>query len=127
MPQVSTKKTKSRVSSGVSKVLDQARESLKLLDALEKETLEKAKIFVRNPLQAERRKKASNEKILSKLSAIGIATRSEVKSLENQILDLNQKLEILQLEISSAQTKAKTKAKPSSKNLLRAAEAFPNT
>lgn len=70
--------------SKVSRVLNQARESLKLLETLEKETLAKAKTFVRKPISASSRGIA-NEKIAASLRALGVVTRTEFERLERKI------------------------------------------
>ena len=124
-----TKSSKSRPTriGKVSKVLNQARESLKLLETLEKETLAKAKTFVRNPLQLEQKE----QKILAKLKSMGIATRTEVEELENRVESLTQELsaqrallvEFMQKR-GSKTAGAKTQA---SQDQAPTAETFPNT
>jgi len=64
----------------VSKVLSQAKESLKVLEALEKETLSQiknAKNLVKMP--------NTNERILSSLRKLGVATQAEVDELKARI------------------------------------------
>lgn len=101
--QKNVQKTKERVN----QVFSQARESLKVLETIEKETLEKAKRFVRIP-EAEVRKRLSNDKILTSLKKIGVATRSEVNNLESRLEALESQLR----ELSAAPA---TKASSSSK------------
>ncbi|MGZ3699526.1 MAG: hypothetical protein ACXWP5_15385, partial [Bdellovibrionota bacterium] len=76
--------SKKNVSKTVSNVFNQARnqakESLKLLEAFEKETLKKARTFVKIP-NASSRAKLTNEKILSSLSRLGVASQAEVTEL----------------------------------------------
>jgi hypothetical protein len=115
-------KKKSRVSK-VSQVLTQARESLKLLETLEKETLAKARTFVRNPLQ-NNGKRLTNEKILASLRSLGVATRGEVEALERKVEELQ--AEIIALNTALAQSGNKrTKSAPRAS--APSAEAFPNT
>ncbi len=57
-------KTVEKKKSKVSRVWSQARESLRLLETLEKETLARARTFVRNPLPRNRRR-TTNDKILA--------------------------------------------------------------
>lgn len=64
----------------MSQVFNQARESLKLLELLEKETIAKAKTFVRNPLGVDR-KKLKEEKITASLRKLGVATQDELEAL----------------------------------------------
>ncbi|MGK5084465.1 hypothetical protein WDW37_14315 [Bdellovibrionota bacterium FG-1] len=119
----SSKKNKSRVS----QVLDQARESLKLLETLEKETLAKAKTFVRNPLQAERRKKMANEKILAKFKTMGVATSTEVRALEEKIERLEREFAALQAMVAESQLKRAAKAANKTAPTPPSTETFPNT
>ena len=83
----------------VNKVIDrvrqeaqrQARQSLKILEALEKETLAKAKNFVKIPIPGDP-KKMTNDKILSSLKKLGVATESEVESLRLRVEKLEAQL-----------------------------------
>jgi hypothetical protein len=72
----------------VSEVLNQAKESLKILETLEKETLAKAKSFVKMPKLSKKRKQLTNDRILQSLKKIGVATHSEVQALEKRIHQL---------------------------------------
>jgi hypothetical protein len=116
--------------SKVSKMFQQARESLKLLETLEKETLAKAKLFVRKPLRFDRRKQ-TNDRILSSLKGIGVATRAEVEALELKVEQLSQELASIHQIIADA-TFAATSAKRSQNRKAATAsptstDAFPNT
>ncbi len=107
--------------SRVSLVINQARESLKLLETLEKETLAKARTFVRNPIPANR-KRLTNEKILSSLRSLGVATRSEVQVLDQRLQNIE--AELATLNTMLAQTGAK---RPKTTRPQATPEAFPNT
>jgi polyhydroxyalkanoate synthesis regulator phasin len=75
----------------VSKILGQAKDSLKVLEALEKEALAKAKGFVKIPAR-ETRKKLTNDKILASLRKLGVATQSEVDALKQRVKTLESAL-----------------------------------
>lgn len=68
----------------VNKVIDQAKQSLKILETLEKETLAKAKNFIKIPIPGDP-KKMTNDKILASLRKLGVATQSEVDSLRLRV------------------------------------------
>jgi hypothetical protein len=84
----SEKKTKAvpspRTQSAPLRFLTQAKESLKILQTLERETLAKARTLVRNPLPGNRRQ-LTNERILASLRKIGVAPQSEVDALKARI------------------------------------------
>jgi polyhydroxyalkanoate synthesis regulator phasin len=67
-------------------------ESLKLLEALERGTLEKAKSFIKLPISASERKRMTNEKILTSLKKLGVATQDEVGELKRRIEELESAL-----------------------------------
>jgi polyhydroxyalkanoate synthesis regulator phasin len=75
----------------VNKVIDQAKQSLKILEALEKETLAKAKSFVKIPIYGDP-KKMTNDKILASLKKLGLATQAEVDSLRLRVEKLEAQL-----------------------------------
>ncbi len=75
----------------VDKVLGQAKDSLRVLESLQKEGLALAKSFIETPV-ASRTKKFTNEKIAKNLGKIGIATREEVRALEKKIENLASEL-----------------------------------
>lgn len=84
------------VSSKITQILSQARESLRILRILENETLLKAKRLVKLP-KATERKKLKNDRILSSLKKVGVATRADllelyekVQMLENSLQSKNQ-------------------------------------
>ena len=106
-------------------VLNQARESFKLLEVLEKETIARAKTFVRNPLQTKRK-----EKIFASLKSLGVATRSEVTELERKVELLTQELTNVRLLLVEATTKQGKNSKTAAEREARltpSGEAFPNT
>jgi polyhydroxyalkanoate synthesis regulator phasin len=123
-------KKKSRVSK-VSRVLNQARESLKLLETLEKETLTKARNFVRNPIKLNRKPKSEQkieqkqDKIAATLKSLGVVTRSELDQLVRKVDSLQSELaEIHALLAQNGGIKRAAKPAPRS---VPSAEAFPNT
>ena len=116
-------KKKSRVSK-VSRVLSQARESLKLLETLEKETLAKAKTFVRNPMRLSG-KRLTNDKITATLKSLGVATRGEILELEQKIEEMRNELD--EIHKSLAQTGALKRASKPASRPAPSAESFPNT
>lgn len=72
-------------------MLSQAKESLKLLGTLEKEAVAKARKLVKLPSAAER-KKLTNEKILSGLKKLGVATQGELEELQTKVQKLETEL-----------------------------------
>lgn len=75
----------------VNKVIDQAKLSLKILESLEKETLAKAKSFIKIPISGDP-KKLTNEKILLSLKKLGVATQTEIDSLRLRVERLEAQL-----------------------------------
>jgi polyhydroxyalkanoate synthesis regulator phasin len=75
----------------ISQVINQAKESLKLLETLEKETLAKARSFVKLP-NSEERLRATNDKILQGLRKLGVATQAEVDELRARVESLEAQL-----------------------------------
>jgi branched-subunit amino acid aminotransferase/4-amino-4-deoxychorismate lyase len=114
-------KKKIRVSK-VSRVLTQARESLKLLETLEKETLAKARTFVRNPIKVDR----NTERLAASLKSLGFATRAEVERLEGRIEELQAEVTGLREAMASSQS-SKKGANKATATRPPSAEAFPNT
>lgn len=68
-----------------------AKDSLKILETLERGTLEKAKDLVKLAKLKDRSKK-TNERILSSLERLGVATQREVTELKTRIKDLEDQL-----------------------------------
>jgi hypothetical protein len=77
------KKTKE----GLDKLMDQAKESVAVLEALQKEGLSKAMSFL-NSKNFDRAQTIANEKILETLKKMGLATREEVRELEEKVEEL---------------------------------------
>lgn len=92
----------------VTQVLSQARESL---EAFEKGALAKAKSFVKFPNSADR-KRLRNDRILSSLRKLGVATQQEVDSLNAKIEKLESAVRPV-VNSKSVRTKAVTKKKKS--------------
>jgi polyhydroxyalkanoate synthesis regulator phasin len=108
---MAVKKTKNKVS----QVLHQARESLKILETLEKETLAKARTFVRNPLAMDR-KRLTNEKILASLKSLGVASQSEVDELQAKVEHLENELSSLHAMLATQVSAAKRASKSPTTN-----------
>ena len=71
-----------------------AKDSLKLLELLESETVKRAQEMVSfSRLKAQTRK--TNEKILGSLQRLGVASQAEVVELKARIAELEQALETL--------------------------------
>ena len=68
-------------------VLTQAKDSIKMLGAFERQAMAKAKSFVKIPGAKERRR-LTNDRILSGLRKLGVATQSEVDALRDKIQEL---------------------------------------
>ncbi len=75
----------------VTQVLHQAKETFKILETLEKETLAKARSFVKIPNSAERRR-LTNDRILNSLKKLGVATLNDLHELEQKIQKLESTL-----------------------------------
>ncbi|MGE4232223.1 MAG: hypothetical protein AB7F43_02740 [Bacteriovoracia bacterium] len=71
------------------KLLDQAKESVKVLETLQKEGISKVISILPSPDDT---KKMTNEKIVSSLRKLGLATRSEVEELEKKVENLASEL-----------------------------------
>jgi hypothetical protein len=93
-----------------SKAFNQAIESVRVLRVLEKETLAKARSFVRVPSAKERRS-MTNERILKQLQKVGVASQAELEVLRQQVHKLQ--MELAQLREMPKKAKAKTKSRPS--------------
>jgi polyhydroxyalkanoate synthesis regulator phasin len=78
----------------VGKVINQAKQSLKILEALEKETFKKAKTFASAIPTSDDAKKLTNDKIISSLRKLGVPTQSEVDALRARIEKLEAQLSI---------------------------------
>jgi polyhydroxyalkanoate synthesis regulator phasin len=81
----------------VGKVIKQARQSLKILETLEKETFAKAKTFATLASAipgsgSDAAKKMTNDKILSSLRKLGVPTQAEVDALRARVEKLEAEL-----------------------------------
>jgi polyhydroxyalkanoate synthesis regulator phasin len=78
----------------VGKVIKQAKQSLKILETLEKETFAKAKTFASMIPSggSDAAKKMTNDKILSSLRKLGVPTQAEVDALRARIEKLEAEL-----------------------------------
>lgn len=117
---MSEKKRISPAKQKVTQVLNQAKESFKILEGLDKSSLSKALHFVGIPSSAER-KRMTNEKILSHLKKLGLATQSELTELQIKVEALQTvakqaKQQINQAKDRTASTNSST-TKRAGKNL----------
>ncbi len=85
------------------KVLNQAKDSLKILQEVEKETLAKARTWVPD---FEEQKKQTNAKILSGLKKMGVATQDEVQALSLKVKSLEGSLKAAKSKSARSSTKA---------------------
>ncbi|MEO5969231.1 MAG: phasin family protein [Bdellovibrionia bacterium] len=81
------KKKGFNVKAKIEQVLTQAKDSVKMLGDIEKKTVAKAKSFIKIPGSRERRR-MTNDRILSGLRRLGVATQAEVDSLSSKIQEL---------------------------------------
>lgn len=95
---MSVSKTKAKMT----QVFNQAKESLKLLETFEKETLAKAKTFVKIPIPGNP-KTLTNETILASLKKIGVCTQHEMDSLRLRVEKLEGELASLKSDDSQGQ------------------------
>lgn len=102
MPQkIDMKKTKETLD----KVLAQAKDSVKVLEALQKEGLARARSMMQMP-SAELARQLTNEKVVASLKKLGLATRSEVRELEKKVEELASELRTQINQVSKASKKA---------------------
>ena len=118
------KEKKSRPSK-VSRVLTQARESIKLLEVLEKETLAKARTFVRNPIRVSRQS-LTNDTITASLRSLGVASRGELEKLERKVTTLEKELDALRAALEENDSTKRAMLKASARTSLET-DSFPNT
>jgi polyhydroxyalkanoate synthesis regulator phasin len=90
---MSVAKTKEKMT----QVFNQAKESLKLFENFEKETIAKAKTFVKIPISGNP-KTITNDKILASLKKIGVSTQSELDSLRLRIEKLEGEIASMKAE-----------------------------
>ena len=84
-------KTVDKTKVAFDKLVNQAKESVKVLETLQKEGLEKAKSMIHLP-SPEETVRMTNEKISAGLQKLGLATRAEVQELEKKVEDLASEL-----------------------------------
>ena len=75
----------------VNQVLQRAKKSLKKFSPFEKVTLAKARTLVKIPSSAVR-KELTRERILASLKRVGVATQSDLNTLQQKILKLESSL-----------------------------------
>jgi small-conductance mechanosensitive channel len=73
------------------KILAQAKESVKVLEALQKEGMARARSMMHLPSK-DQAQKMTNDKIVASLRKLGLATRSEVRDLEKKVEELASEL-----------------------------------
>lgn len=81
---MAVKKSVSKTKAKMTEVINQAKASLKVLENFEKETLAKAKTFVKIPI-AGNPKTLTNDKILASLKKVGVSTQDDLESLRLRI------------------------------------------
>lgn len=96
----------------IDQLLEQAKESVKVLESLQKEGVNR----VRSILQGSSKdlaQKIANEKVVASLKKIGLATRAEVRELEKRVEDLASELRTQINQVSKASRKAQKSSKAS--------------
>lgn len=89
----------------VEQILAQAKESVKVLEALQQEGMNRVRAMLDVPAKNAAQKLA-NEKLVSSLKKVGLATRSEVRELEKRVEELASELRTQINQISKAQRKS---------------------
>lgn len=89
----------------IEKIVAQAKESVKVLEALQKEGMARAKSMVHIPTKDE-----ATEKFIGALKKMGLATRDDVRALERKIEELASELRTQMSKMSGGGGK-KTSAK----------------
>jgi hypothetical protein len=89
---MSKKKSFSQTKRKVSNAIQQAKESLKILETLERESFAKIRSLFKIPTPEER-KRITNERILASLRRIGVATQSDLDRLNAKVERLEFALE----------------------------------
>ena len=97
------KKTKETID----RILSQAKESIKLLETLQKEAISRAKSMI----ESGEARKITNQKIVSSLKKMGLATQAEVRELERKVEDLASELRSQLSKISRKTTASGKKEK----------------
>jgi hypothetical protein len=97
------------------KIVSQAKDSLKILEALQKEGVARARSMMHLPSK-DLAKQLTNEKIVASLKKLGLATRSEVRDLEKRVEELASELRTQISQVSKAAKKAKGEKKDSTES-----------
>lgn len=92
----------------IEKLFGQAKESVKVLELLQREGMAKARSMMPSP---EETLKMTNEKIVSTLRKMGFATRDDVRQLERKVDELASELRGQLLKLQK-KTGSKTKTEP---------------
>lgn len=99
--------TKEKMTAAATKVFSQARESLKFVESYVENYVKIPEVLK----DSEERKRLTNEKILSSLEAVGLATRTEVEALEKRIEQLESDIGNLKVSLMAEQDQ-RTKQEP---------------
>lgn len=102
---INFKKTKETLE----KLLAQAKDSVQVLEALQKEGMARAKEF----MNSEKASQMANDKLVSTLKKLGLATRTEVRDLEKKVEELASEL---RGQISKVQRTKSQKSKDTEAN-----------
>lgn len=87
---MSARKNVAKAKAKVTQVLTTARESLKLLEALEKDTVARAKAYVRMPVPMS----------IASLRKLGLASAGEVESLRLRVERLEAQITVMESKIA---------------------------
>ncbi|MEW6057192.1 MAG: hypothetical protein AB1540_11315 [Bdellovibrionota bacterium] len=91
------------------KLLSQAKESVKVLETLQKEGVARAKSYVTISMPSrDEAQRVANEKIIATLNKLGLATRTEVRDLEKRVEELASELRGQISKVSRKQKSAKS-------------------
>lgn len=90
------------------KLLAQAKESVKVLDALKKEGFARARTLIPPLPSKDEAQKIANEKFVASLRKIGLATRAEIRDLEERLNSLASELKAKPSKKSKGKTETKT-------------------
>lgn len=97
------KKTKEKIN----KVLAQAKDSIKVLDSLQKEGLARARSIMKQVPAKDMAQRIANERVVASLKRLGLATRGEVRELDKKVEQLASELRAQISQVSKAARKAK--------------------
>lgn len=91
------------------KVMAQAKESMKVLETLQKEGMSRAKSILEQVPAKDLAQKVANERVVAGLKKLGLATRSEVRELEKRVEELASELRTQINQVSKAARKSAKK------------------